>query len=608
MLTDSQLIQIKEAALMELPSLVSPFRDTLNVTDTRLTEYIDSICCDGGATHNIFEVLGVVKFCRLLGQYTWRQKEVQRFIRLYESLKFNGLKGRQCYKLTPIQVFQFANIYGFARKDGTRLVRQAILFVPRKFGKTTAVAALALDDMLFGDANAQCYMAANSESQSGICFKEAKALVRQLDPDEKQFRITASEINWRLPNKYGKESSITRLTAGGRTKDGLAASLVIYDEYAGARYVKDHSDGAELLQVLTSSMGIRRQPLTVIITTANRVIDGPFEVMLRSAQDTLIGEVDGTAEEADWQFASIFQPDPWELADDTIIGKPATWRKCNPHIGVTIQPEFYNEEYSQAVKDPEKMKEFCCKYLNIFQSDKVKDWLSADDIRRLQTDISIDTLPSITADGRQRQWVVFAGMDFSDGDDFCGMSYLAYDMTTDEFFADCDAWISEQTLARHSNSTLYQRWIDGGYLRVCPGAVIDEHMVTARIEQLSDKVNIIRIGYDTYDAKRFLNDIKAMIYSQNVDPDNIVRPVRQSNAQYNSPVQELEYMVRSNPPLIHFSSSPLYPWEFSNAVLDIDRMENKRPVKRTANAKVDNVQCLLSAIVLFDEVDGSINK
>lgn len=96
------------------------------------------------------------------------------FVALYESLKFSGINGRRSYKLTPVQYFQFASILGFyrwedigsvedmtERKKGTkvvngrvmelrRLVREAILFVPRKFSKTTSTASLAVNDLLLG--------------------------------------------------------------------------------------------------------------------------------------------------------------------------------------------------------------------------------------------------------------------------------------------------------------------------------------------------------------------------------------------------------------------------------------------------------------------------
>lgn len=101
--------------------------------------------------HNLYELLALKRFFKLLGKYIFKVNEVRAFIVFYENLKFSGLKGRQKYKMTPVQVFQFSNILGFYLDDKKRLIRDALLFVPRKFSKTTSVASLAINDALFGD-------------------------------------------------------------------------------------------------------------------------------------------------------------------------------------------------------------------------------------------------------------------------------------------------------------------------------------------------------------------------------------------------------------------------------------------------------------------------
>jgi len=585
--------KLKEDVLRFLPDMVDYYKKDMVAVDERLYIYCKDVSTNEGDTHNLYEILSVTKFCRLLDTYEWRVEEAKKFINMYEALKFNGMNGRQTYKLTPIQVFQFSSIFGFYREDGTRLCRQFILFLPRKFGKTTAVASLAVYDMLFGDSNGQAYMASNAENQSSICFREAKQLLQQLDPDGKRFRITASEMNWKTPNALGKESMCAKLTAGGRTKDGLNASLVIYDEYAAARYVKDHSDGAELLNVLTSSMGTRKQPLTGIITTANRVIDGPFESMLNDAKEALIEN------DSDWQFASIFCPDEWEL-DDESLSDPRVWKKCNPHIGITIQPNFYKEEFEQAKRDNEKMKEFRCKYLNVFQSDTVRDWITASDIRKLQIDQRIDDLDA--EDG----WVCIAAQDFSKGDDLNAQAYLCFD--GEHYFFDCDAWISEDTLHNNPNHRLYQKWVDDGWLRVSPGRTIDEMLVVDRIAEINENaVPIVRIGYDPYDSSRFVTAEKELIFSNGGNPDEMLKIVRQTWGNYNASVQVMDYLVKTDPAICHFSMNPLLPWCFGNCVLEEDRMENVKPVKRSQNQKVDVAQCCCSCVILLAEMQQKLN-
>ena len=92
-----------------------------------------------------------------------------------------------------------------------------------------------------------------------------------------------------------------------------------------------------------------------------------------------------------------------------------------------------------------------------------------------------------------------------------------------------------------------------------------------------------------------------------------MRPVRQNFATYNPAVLEIDYMVKNDPPLIQFSASPLWPWQFGNCVrMDSnDGMENHKPVKANPGSdacKVDNVQCLLSALILYDMIEGTEEK
>ena len=141
-----------------------------------------------------------------------------------------------------------------------------------------------------------------------------------------------------------------RHTANSRTKDGLSASTIVMDEYSQART-------NELYSVLTTSMGIRQNPLTVIITTASDVFDGPFYAKLQGYKQLLLGRYTD-----DSVFPHLFEPD----LDDP-EGSPDTWRKVHPHMGITVSQAFYESEYRTAQRDgAEAMLAFRTKLLNIF--------------------------------------------------------------------------------------------------------------------------------------------------------------------------------------------------------------------------------------------------
>ena len=564
----------------------------LDKIDKRLTLYVEAVRGNVEA-HNLYEILAVLRFFSFLDKYILRIKKVRKFIILYESLKFSGLKGRQSYRLTPIQVFQFTNMLGFyhyEEENGEqilrRLIKRAILFVPRKFSKTTSTASLAVNELLFGDSNAQAYTAANGYKQAQICFKEISKIIKQLDPKKKNFKATREHIEWR-DNKFGMESFVECLSGGADTKDGLNASLIIFDEYAAAKYVKDHSDGAELLQVLESSSGTRNEYLTVIITTASRVIDGPFTVELETAKRILKGEL-----EDDSLFASLFMPDEWEYEGES-LGNPELWKKCNPHIGITVKESFYKNSYKKAMRDPESMLEFKTKLLNIFVSAGTKVWIT----QRLASSLSDK---NFIIDNVINRPPCMVGIDLSVSDDLSAVTYMLYSSELKKFYSHTDYYIPSDTLHNHPNMELYMQWVEDGYLKVCPGAVIDQSMIVEDILNRNKIVKIINIGYDSYKSQETINSIRAYINSVGYDANLILKAVPQTYGAFTSPVETFEFAAKRKPAGIVLAYNPITFWMFGNAYLDEDKMCNKKPLKRKENQKIDGVITNLECLWLYN--------
>ncbi len=605
-MTDMDKKQLKSQCMADLrAALRLPlYRDRLAAIEPRLLDYFDDCVREDIDAVNLYEALALRKFLRMLFTYQTDTGTVARVYRAYEFLKFQGLNGFQRYRLTPLQTFELAAPFLF-RRNGKRLCTEANYFIPRKSSKTTLAAFFIFWYFFFEDFNAECYCVANARQQSEILFNMAKELIRQMDVKEKDIRFNRYELFWE--NKQVHNSRVAALSAGGKTKDGLFAQLVCADEYGSAAYVNDKSDMANLLNVVEGSMGPRKEHLTVITTTAGRVQEGPYQIKLRGIEQSLEQEmtlpIDAMPHplEQDWQFALLCQPDEWER-DDESLQRPEVWRKVNRHIGVTVQADFYREEWQKMLMDEEKKREQVCKLFNVWQTARVKQWLPAALIYPLQQPLRITDCRA------EDDWVCFIGCDFSKGDDINAVSYLAYNRQTGMFFADMDAWITRETLDTNPNRNLYRLWYEQGWLHVCEGRTIDENEVCSRIEQVADECTILRIGYDAYDAKRFINHLAAWIFSTGADPTQYLRPVRQNYATYNSTVQQIEFLIKSNPALIAFSQNPMWGWQFGNCMLQEsnDGMENVKPVKSSNNAKVDNVQALLSALHLFDEVQGTI--
>ncbi len=562
--------EVEEELLHLRPIVCERYRHAMRETDRRIEQYVLMVMGDTDG-HNLYELLAVKRFFALLDRYPWDKRAVQRFFKFYEALRFNGTQGRQRYKLTPVQCFQFASIFGFLDKEGRRLTRTAYIFVPRKFSKTTSAASLAVYDMLFGDNNAQAYVGANSYNQAKICFDEIRAIVRGIDPSERHFRVNREKISFL---DKGKDSFIECLTANAKTKDGLNASLVIMDEYSQARNTAG-KNGADLKNVLTSSMGARKQPLTVIITTASEVVDGPFAHELDGVKRVLRGE-----EENDTIFASLFMPDATDREDD-----PRTWAKVQPHLGITVQPDFYEKEYQQAKLSAENMMAFRTKMLNVFAVNEEKSWFSLDKVQELMGTFDIDRVKN-----HPECAVAF---DLSVHDDFSAVTYTLYSRDTKRFYSHTDYYFPEGALSGHPNEQLYREWHSKGWLNLCKGNRIDVKQIADDILRRSQLVRIIRIGYDAWKSQELVNILSS------VGAKGVLTPFSQTYGNFNLPVEALEMLAYADPPGITINHNPINSFCLLNCVIDTDRLENKKPMKISRYRKIDGTITLLMTIGLL---------
>ena len=537
-------------------------RYRLPEVDSRLDEYVRMVAADPDG-HNLWEQLAVLRFFGMIDKYGINLTEVQLFFDFYESLYFPGKSGHQRYKLTPVQAFQFASIFAFW-EDGRRVVREVVLYVPRKFSKTTSTASLAIYDVLYGDANAECYTGANSSDQAKKCFDVIRGCFRRLDPKERRYTVNEQQIKSR---RRDRSAFAQCLTANARTKDGLNASTVIMDEFSQAK-------DSELLTVLTTSMGVRENPLTAIITTASDVFDGPFYEMLQGYKAVLLGEY-----EDDTVFAHLFEPDIDDAEDNE-----RTWYKVHPHLGVTVSINFYRQEYKKALRDgAEAMLAFRTKLLNVYAENEQRSWISSTLARHISKPMAIDALR-----GRPDAMVA---IDLSESDDFSAVTLGIYDAAGKIFNFHTAYFFPSGALPGHPNEKLYRTWADRGYLHLTDGDVIDYAAIVNYVLYLNQHARILGIGYDPWKSQEVINMLAAS------GAGNVIKGIRQTYGTFTAPVESFEHGAKTGH--IFINDNPINAYCFGNAVLDSDRLENCKPIKRKHNQKIDGVITKLMCLRLF---------
>lgn len=550
----------KEAAAALMAAPVE--RLELERVDGRLSEYLEGVRSDPDG-HCLWEVLAALRFVRMAERYGVNAREVRRFFVFYESLYFPGKNGAQQYRLTPVQCFQFASVFAFWA-HGRRVVREMCLFVPRKFSKTTSGAALPLYDLFFGDANAECYLGANSYDQAKKCFDVLRGCVRRLDPRGLRYVVNEEVIKSR---RRDRSAFAQCLTANSRTKDGLSASTVLIDEYSQAR-------SNELLSVLTTSMGIRLNPLTVIITTASDVIDGPFYQKLQGYKRLLLGDF-----EDDTVFCHLFEPDPGDPEDD-----PRTWRKVHPHMGVTVTEDFYRAEYRTAMRDGgAALLAFRTKLLNVYCVNEQRAWITATFARTIARPLTLETVK-----GRPDGMVA---IDLSESDDFSAVTFGVYSKEAKSFTFHTAYFFPEGALPGHPNAELYRGWAEEGWLTLTPGEVIDYREIVNYVLRVNEKVRILQIGYDPWRSTEVINMLAAS------GARDVLVGVKQTYGNFTAPVQSFEHGAKTGH--VFINDNPINFFCFGNAVLDTDNLENTKPVKRSQYQKIDGVITMLMCLRLF---------
>lgn len=668
-LTESQ--KKKQLAIDVLRRRYAEQKEQVAAIEPRLASYIDDICEHSGVElgnnndwHNYYEILSAIKFLRLLRTYQFNTKMVLFVLKMFEGewkndgngwrhvsggIKQPGTEAPTVYRWEDFQVFIFANIFGFYADvdtkltaedrttllktermgedghiyDRRRLCTAFTLFAPRKINKTGLSAAVGtVSFAVTGDHNCEVYCCANSKDQSMILFKRIKEFVQQINAD--RFRMTASVVDWKQQYKHIRNSSVTALSAGGKTKDGMYGEVLLDDESGSSAWVNGHSDLFSLINVIASSMGPRRQPLQLSTTTAGTITSGFFIEKLDGLHRLLEEELAYDAStsqpklELDRTLCLCYEPDVWEKENEEYIFTSHVLRKkINPMLGKTVQHAFYDDWVAKASLEPEKRSEVLSKLFNVYVSAKTTSWkVTPDDVRRCQVKKRVTDCKF--ADG----WQTYCGMDFSNGGDIDAIAYLSVDMNPTgpmkgRWFADCEGWITEEELQTSPNRPLYEQWVEAGWLHVCPGKVFNPDLaIHALMGKTEAGVNLIGFGYDPAQSKHPINTLKAwlqtMFEKRGGDPRSIaeaikqmVVPVSQSAMNFNGLIGFLEQMVLNEQEnWIEFSASPLWPWMAGNAKVETSTYSNMRIVKSSVHAKVDCIHALLDALYVFDLSEG----
>lgn len=330
-------------------------------------------CADGSIIAGEDRILSCQRFLSMLEdrRYDVRTKDADFVIGIIES-SFRHRQGERLdgtpLRNTPLLLEPWEKycVYGmlvfFYHDTQERVIKEALIFIPRKNGKTIFVSALAWAlSILQRLSGSVVYVV-------GAALKQALETFDNWDYnlEHVQYRSKreALQDGWRIydnsfehsishPNIAGGSVSLNALASNPDGQDSFNCNIVIADEIHAYKSPKQYNILKEATKAYTNK-------LVIAITTAGDDGTSFCAQRLTYCRRVLRGKY-----ENENLFTFICCADQDEKGNVDILD-PVQHQKANPNYGVTIRPADIMNDAQQASDDPQQRKDFLAKSLNIF--------------------------------------------------------------------------------------------------------------------------------------------------------------------------------------------------------------------------------------------------
>lgn len=271
--------------------------------------------------------------------------------------------------LTDWQKFVCVNLFGFFRK-GTNIRRfnEALIFLPRKQGKTSFSAALAeAKSILDRGSGAKTYIVANSVKQTMESFGFLVDNVEELKGDVEKLRIRDNNQEHSISIDFGDGTAEMYAIANQEDKlDSLNCNCLILDELHSWKRA-----GAKKYILMKNAMKAYRNKLLIGISTAGDIPDGFLANRIKTLHDVLNGTITDKAYDSYFIFICKADQDKEgnvlnSRGEITTLDDPEVLQMCTPSIGVTVTVDELMDDAAQAMNEPQLRAEYLNKTLNIF--------------------------------------------------------------------------------------------------------------------------------------------------------------------------------------------------------------------------------------------------
>lgn len=418
-----------------------------------------------------------------------------------EKLDGTPLRGTP-FSLEPFQMFIIYNLVGF-KLTGADVVRfhEALIYIPRKNGKTGFSAALAWAlSLWYRKSGSKVYITSAALMQSLESFNFIKYNVTRMGEDQKSggaVKIIDNNNEHSLEASLGDGSFFIRaLAANPDTQDSLNCNVAIADEIHAFKKPKQYNLFKEAMKAYTNK-------LLIGISTAGDDEQAFLGQRLKYCRKILDGTI---KDEQYFIFLCCANPDPETGEID--YTNPEVHEMANPNYGVTIRPEEILNDSLQAQNDPQQRKDFYAKSLNVY-TNALTAYFDIEEFRRsdAQYHWTLDELAKLPID-----W--YGGADLSRLHDLTAAAlYGTYKdvdvIITHAFFP----VVMAHKKADEDGIPLFG-WADDGFLTLCNSPTVNHADVVNWFVMMRKKgFRIKQIGHDRKFCREYFVGMKSARFS-----------------------------------------------------------------------------------------------
>jgi len=337
------------------------------------------------------------------------------------------------------------------------------------------------------------------------------------------------------------------ISSEASSKHGYSSSLVVLDEL---HVIAD----PELVHVLETSTGARREPLIVSLTTAGfdkfTICHEKYDYS-RKVRDGVIRD-------------RAFFPVVYEMPEGEDWQSPEVWENVNPNLGKSISLEYLTREAERAGESPAYEAVFKRLHLNVW-TDAESPFISLRDWDKCRGPVP---------DLRGRR--CYGGLDLSSTQDLTAFSLCFPPEGEEPFYLLSWSWIPEDAM-RSQRKRPYLEWVNSGHLMKIPGAVIDYSFVIEKILQLKAEYDLQGVLFDRWGSEH----VRQALESEGVE----MIQHGQGYKDQSPPTKEFLKLILSQK--IQHDGNPVLRWCISNLVVEIDSAGNVKPSRRRSTEKID---------------------